>query len=200
MSLKLLPIDLDRVRAMVGLADGAWTEEGLRRALVELGWAREGEELVWAPGDARSPVLEFEDGWTLELGAPPSEPDSYAVLPFALLWPPLGADEHDDELDDEDDEEEDDLDEDYPEAWERLPEAGPAEFEAEFLRVRALVEGLIGPPGRIYGNFAQGARWDVWERGTTVLTLFAQDDIPSYSHYDRLALGVWRAEGWRPPQ
>lgn len=160
---------------------------------MEAGWMRQDEGLAGTPGEA----LEFghPEGW-VEPGALPSGPLSFVVLPFALLWPPLGADE-DDDLDDE---EEDDLDEDYPAVWERSPEAGPAEFEAEFLRVRTLVEGLLGPPGRVYGNLADGVRWDVWERGTTVLTLYVLDDIPSYSHYDRIALGVWRAEGWSPPE
>ncbi|MBB4773385.1 hypothetical protein [Actinomadura livida] len=43
-------------------------------------------------------------------------------------------------------------------------------------------------------------RWDVWERGKTVLALYAQDDIPTYAHYDRLALGVWHADEWSPPE
>ncbi|MEV5828840.1 hypothetical protein AB0L25_25090 [Spirillospora sp. NPDC052242] len=193
MSLKLRRVDLQHVRAMVGLADGPWTGEGVRRGLVEAGWMPADAKLVWAHGEA----LESGDGWELELGAAPPDPGSFVALPFALLWPPIAVDEEDDDLDEDD---EDDLDEDYADDWERLPEAGPAEFEAEFLRVRALVEGLIGPPTSVHGDLATGVRWDVWERGATVFTLYAQDDIPSYSHYDRLALGVWSAEGWTPPE
>lgn len=193
MSLKLRRVDRHHVRTMVRLADGPWTVDDLRRGLDEAGWMRPGEGLAWTPGE----TLEIGGGWELELGAMPPEPRSSVVLPFALLWPPLGVDGQDGDLDDE---EEDDLDEDYAEDWERLPDAGPAEFEAEFSRVRALVEDLIGPPASVHGDLAQGVRWDVWERGATVLALYALDDIPSYSHYDRLALGVWNAEGWTPPE
>lgn len=180
---------------MVGLADGSWTGDGVRRTLVEAGWMPADEKLVWTHGAA----LEFGDGWELELGTAPPDPGAHVVLPFALLWPPIQAGE-DDDLDDDDEDDEDDLDEDYGDDWERLAEAGPAEFEAEFLRVRALVEDLIGPPASVHGDLATGVRWDVWERGATMFTLYAQDDILSYSHYDRLALGVWSAEGWTPPE
>ncbi|MFD0901225.1 hypothetical protein [Actinomadura sediminis] len=193
MSLKLRRVDLEHVRVMVGLADGPWTSEGVRRGLVDAGWLRAGDDVVWTHGEA----VELVGGWELELGAVPPEPYSCVVLPFALLWPPLDVDGQEDDLDEE---EEDDLDEDYADDWERVPEAGPAEFGAEFLRVRALVEGLIGPPSSVHGNLESGVRWDVWERGATVFTLYAQDDVPSYSHYDRLALGVWGAEGWTPPE
>ncbi|WP_125612223.1 hypothetical protein [Actinomadura sp. WAC 06369] len=193
MSLKLRRVGLPHVRTLVGLADGLWTGEGVRLGLVGAGWLAADEKVAWTHGDA----LEIGDGWELELGAVPPEPDSFVVLPFALLWPPVPVDGEEHDLDEDD---EDDLDEDYGDDWERLPEAGAAEFGAEFLRVRGLVEGLIGPPASVHGDLGQGVRWDVWERGATVFTLFAQDDVPSYSHYDRLALGVWDAAGWTPPE
>ncbi|MEV5571669.1 hypothetical protein AB0L06_16580 [Spirillospora sp. NPDC052269] len=198
MSVKLLRIESRRVEAMVRVADSAWTNEGVRRTLVESGWLPDDRTIDWGPGGEFEfgGQLDIGDDWELELGPPPPGPHSYVALPFALLWPPIGAEDDPDDGE----EDEDDLDEDYPDAWERLPDAGPAEFEAEFLRVRAMVEGLIGPPARVHGSIAEGSRWDVWERGETVLTLYSQDDVPSYSHYDRLALAVWRAEGWRPPE
>lgn len=204
MSLKLLRVEIEHVQAMVRIADAPWTDEGMRRALTASGWLPEGRKIDWGPGGALEfgGSLDVGDDRELELGKPPPGRGSFVALPFALLWPPIAtADDLDDEEDEEDeDEDEDDLDEDFPDAWERRPDAGPAEFEAEFLRVRAMLEGLVGPPSQVHGSIAEGARWDVWERGATVLTLYAQDDIPSYSHYDRLALAVWDAENWTPPE
>ncbi|GAA0569187.1 hypothetical protein GCM10009546_34940 [Actinomadura livida] len=106
---------------------------------------RPGQEIDWT---SEAAALEVGGGWELELGTPPPQPAWFVVLPFVLLWPPVDAEEHDDE-------EEDDLDEEYPDVWERLPDAGHTEFEAEFLRVRAMVEKLIGPPGVSTATF----RW-----------------------------------------
>ncbi|RMI43645.1 hypothetical protein EBO15_15520 [Actinomadura harenae] len=193
---------VEQVRAMVRIADTAWTDDGVHEALAASGWLPEGRRIDRGPGGGLEfgGTLDIGNDRELELGSAPPGPRAFVAMPFALLWPPINADDTDDTDDTDDDGDEDDLDGEYPDVWERRPDAGPAEFEAEFLRVRALLEDLVGPPSHVHGSVASGVRWDVWERGDTVLTLYAQDDIPSYSHYDRLALAVWTADGWTPPE
>ncbi|RAY16499.1 hypothetical protein DPM19_06445 [Actinomadura craniellae] len=211
--MKLLPIDAGWVRRMAVLADGPWTREVVESALRAHGWAGP-DPVVWDPGEPHhlpgeageaGDEEEGPTGWKLELGEPPPadpgeapEPHSFVALPFALLWPPPGL--LDDDWDDE--EEEDDLDEDYSAAWARRPEAGPEEFHAEFDRVGTLVRELLGPPTRTFGVPGDEVRREIWDRGPMALVLAMDDDVPTYSHYDRIALTVrpsssagWTEEG-----
>ena len=218
MSMKLLPVEGALVDTMISLADGPWTRQAVERAFVERGWIRADDVGTvrgpWGPDHDYSPWLDlpadsgFEAGdldgagWQLYLGAPPPDEDSgeagavdhsWVALPFALLWPPLVAEGIDDDGDDDEEEDEDDLDEDFSAEWTRYPDAGPAEFEAEFRRVRALVEDRIGPPTRTVGDITRGWVMEIWDRGMMALTLLIEDDIPSYSHYDHIALGIQSA-------
>ncbi|MFA1541374.1 hypothetical protein [Actinomadura monticuli] len=216
MSMKLLPVEGALVDAMISLADGPWTRQAVERAFVERGWIRADDvgtvRVPWQTGHEDWPKLDLPAasgsgagdpdgaGWQLDLGAPPPDEDSgeagaadhsFVALPFALLWPPLVAEGVDDDGDDNDDE--DDLDEDFSAEWIRYPDAGPAEFEAEFRRVRGLVEDRIGPPTRTVGDLTAGWVREIWDRETMALTLSIEDDITTYSHYDHIALGVWSA-------
>lgn len=222
MSVKLLPVDGAWVDAMISLANGPWTRQAVERLFVARGWIQADDmgsvRVPWQTGHEIWPQLDLPvdsvpstddppapaepdgTGWRLDLGAPPPDEDagedgavdhhSFVALPFALLWPPLGAEEPDD---DEDEDEEDDLAEDFSAEWIRYPDAGPAEFEAEFRRVRALVQDRIGPPTRTVGDITAGWVREIWDRGTMALTLSIEDDIATYSFYDHIALGIWPA-------
>lgn len=209
MSMKLLPVDGAWVDAMISLADGPWTRQAVERLFVERGWIQAEDvgtvRVPWQTGEAVWPQLDLPmdsgpltddsagTGWRLDLGAPPPDENagevdrhSFVAFSFALLWPPLSSEEPDMDEDDEDD-----LQEDYSAEWVRYPEAGAAEFEAEFHRVRALVEDRIGPPTRTVGDIATGWVREIWDRGTMALTLSVEDDIATYSFYDHIALGIW---------
>ncbi|GAA1792532.1 hypothetical protein [Actinomadura chokoriensis] len=209
MSMKLLPVDGAWVDAMISLATGPWTREAVERLFVDRGWIQADDagtaRVPWQAGGEIWPQLDLpidsgplaDDsdgaGWRLDLGTPPPDDEagevdrhSFVAFPFALLWPPLNTEEPDDDEDDEDD-----LQEDYSAEWIRYPDAGPAEFEAEYHRVRALIEHRIGPPTRSVGDITIGWKREIWDRGTMALTLSIEDDIATYSFYDHIAFGIW---------
>ncbi|GCE01961.1 hypothetical protein [Embleya hyalina] len=197
MALKSLEINRTWVERMLRLAESPWERAAVEQRFVDHGWMRPGEVLDWFGGACAPHVVTGSDdgiGHRLELESADDSgrPDIVGVrLPCALFWPPTGRDEDEEDEDDEEDEE-DELDGDYGSAWVRFPDARREAFEAEYVRLRALVVAELGEPDE-EGPDEQSDRTALWRRPDFVVELIVMDDLNTYSYYDVILLRVARA-------
>jgi hypothetical protein len=188
-SMKKLPVGPAEVRVFLSLTSD-WTREGVHAALVETGWATEGEPMEWEAGASAPHFFGAEDnGWRLELGDPPGEPGAAVRLPCALFWPALDIEEDPDGYDDEDfaadEDDEDDLDDEYAAVWERDSDAERDVFDDEFARLSDLLRAELGEPDKRTEGLEPE---ECWHRDGFEIRLEMTDDINSYSHYDLIAI------------
>lgn len=186
--MKKLPVSPAEIRIFLSLTSD-WTQGGVEAALVEAGWATEGDKLEWEAGASAPHFFGDEDnGWRLELGDPPGEPGAAVRLPCALFWPALDVDE--DTYDDEDEyatdeDDEDDLDDEYATVWARDPDAERDVFDDEFARLSDLLRAELGEPDKRTEGLEPV---ETWHRKGFEIRLEMTDDINSYSHYDLIAI------------
>jgi hypothetical protein len=186
--MKKLPVGPAEIRVLLSLTS-TWTRDGVEAALVDAGWATEGEPVEWAAGASAPHFFGDEDnGWRLELGDPPGSEGATLRLPCTLFWPALDIEEDEDY--DEDDsftgiEEVDDLDDEYAAVWSRDPEADRDAFEEEFARIGDLLRAELGEPDKRTEGLEPT---ETWHRAGFEIRLETTDDVNSYSNYDLIAV------------
>ena len=187
--MKKLPVSPAEIRIFLSLTSD-WTREGVEAALVKAGWASRSDRFEWEAAASSPHFFGDEDnGWRLELGDVPGEPEAAVRLPCALFWPALDPDEDDDAYDDDefaaDEDDEDDLDDEYAAVWERDPNAERDVFDDEFARLSNLLRAELGEPDKRTEGLEPA---ETWHRDGFEIRLEMTDDINSYSHYDLIAI------------
>ncbi|MFJ8745651.1 hypothetical protein ACIRL2_40605 [Embleya sp. NPDC127516] len=190
MALKTLEINQTWVERMLRLAESPWERAAVEQRFVDYGWMRPGEVLDWFGGACAPHVITGSDdgiGYRLELEAADDSgrPEIVGVrLACALFWPPSGQEVDEDE--------EDELDGDYTSEWVRFPDARREAFEAEYVRLRALVAAELGEPDKEEPD-EQSDRTALWRRPEFIVELIVMDDVNTYSYYDVILLRVARS-------
>ena len=187
--MKKLPVGPAEIRVLLSLTSD-WTPAGVQAALVRAGWAVQGDPVEWSGGPGSPHFFGDEDnGWRLELGEAPGQPDASVRLPCALFWPALDIDEDADDYDEDDfaagEDDADDLDDEYAEAWERDQDAERDVFDDEFARLSDLLRAELGDPDKRTEGLAPE---ETWHRDGFEIRLEMTDDVNSYSHYDVIAI------------
>ncbi|MYX34004.1 MULTISPECIES: hypothetical protein [unclassified Streptomyces] len=202
MAVQLFDADKAFVDRMVALADLPWSRRAVEDAFVANGWEvvedeEEGPDIGWWEIQFLPGGEEDVDEWWLELGDPPGCVDdgsrdavcahtgcragSYVLHPFAFFADPEDPAEWDDEFG----------------PWHSRPdvrgEATAADYDAEYLRVAALLRERLGEPEAAgpwpYPDI-DATRHVRWARGGAYVILLDGSDAMSYGAYRRAGVAV----------
>ncbi|MFF7677760.1 hypothetical protein [Actinacidiphila glaucinigra] len=202
MAMQLLKADGDFADRMVALAGLPWSRRAVEDAFVANGWEvpedeEEGPDIGWWEIQFLPGREEDVDEWWLELGGPPGcvddgSPDavcahtgcragSWVLHPFAYFADPEDPAEWDNELG----------------PWHSRPdvrgEAMAADYDAEYLRVAALLRERLGEPeaaGPWPYEDIDATRHVRWARGDAYVILLDGSDATSYGAYRRAGVAV----------
>ncbi|SNT01816.1 hypothetical protein [Actinacidiphila glaucinigra] len=202
MAMQLLAADGDFADRMVALAGLPWSRRAVEDAFVANGWEvpedeEEGPDIGWWEVQFLPGREEGADDWWLELGDPPGcvddgSPDavcahtgcgagSYVLHPFAYFADPEDPAAWDNEFG----------------PWHSRPdvrgEATEADYDAEYLRMAALLRDRLGEPepaGPWPYQDIDATRHVRWSRGGAYVILLDGNDAMSYGAYRRAGVAV----------